>query len=147
MSSFESMVRAEIANSHPSIIVNNAVRRRRSGEVSKPTTMYLSNTEPQPWRRGDSHKEEGWIEIHPDGEITIATLWDNAGFKRVSQYRAVLDVLKPELTGYHRCAGDRKYHPEGRDQDGNGETRWAKNLNRENYIETLSHYFHAMKRV
>jgi len=145
MSSFESMVRAEIANSHPSINARCVVRR--SSEGSKPTTMFLTNREPQLWRRGGLKPEEGWIEIHPNGGITIATLWEDESIKRVSQYQAVLDVLKPELCGYHRCATDAKYHPEGQPQDGKAETRWAKNLTLENYIETLSHYFHAMKRV
>ena len=141
MSSFESMVRAEIANSHPSIQIWN--KTFKDGSIG----LFMYNAVRPVWSYGGSDPEEGWITVHPEGIITISTLWKGGCFKK--GYQAVLDVLKPDLCGYHRCATDAKYHPKGKaqPQDGTGKMRWAKNLNRENYIETLSHYFHAMKRV
>ena len=104
--------------------------------------MHSDGWEPRSWRKQYSGHtpEEFWIEEHGTGELWIVTVGDKPKGGVRENYKKFLSILKPERieSGYSRMRGDQFPSPKG------GE-RWGKILTNNNYVETLSHYIHAMK--
>ena len=100
--------------------------------------MYSDGWEPRAWRQQYSGNppEELWIEEHGTGELWIVTGWVTSP----ENYKKFLSILKPERSGYSRM---RAVQLPGK--GGSKIWKWGKILTIDNYVETLSHYIHAMK--
>ena len=139
----------------PTINTNRKTEKKTSIEV-----LRLFSDEWKLYRRGGkTNPEDGTVLFHPNGDITLATLWDThpkvPGNKaKKDKYAKFLSILQPEENHYHECATEGKYHPRQvpqMDDDGQpqGPSRFAKHLAVagkacECWQETLSHYLNAM---
>lgn len=103
--------------------------------------IYLHTKQGRSWRKKtDKYIEEGWITIHPNKKVTTSTLWNET-----DEYReSFLKLLEPENRGYHRCATHGKYHEKDTQQDGKVSTRWAKNIDIDNWEHEIEHYILCM---